>query len=322
MSHLRTSFEKHATRTHAGRPERCRGAQAPSTPDGAASPRERRRARVKHAGYGLALAALLACVPGETNLGTAQPRQLNASLRQLEVPTEPLERDALAASAGAGTDRVELAVAFPPELDRAHPHPILITQVTAETRSNVAALSAYVPAALEHGYVALTAQAQPWPHAGHDTILHRYASVRAALRWLAGEIPGSERWPIVLAGFSGGAKISQALAFSLMLEQRRVAGVFLGGCNEDHSRVLLREFPSVARPFSQLAYYLSVGREDRIAPPASVRAVADSLRAAGAGTVELSIHPGEHRLDAQDLSRALRWLHPRSSSSMSGLDHR
>jgi len=241
-------------------------------------------------------------------MGTTQPRQLNASLRHVEVPTAPLERDALATIPGVDADRIELGLALPPELDRARPHPILITQVTADARSNVAALGAYVPAALEQGYVALTAQATPWPSAGHDTILHRYASVRAALRWLAAEIPGSDRWPLVLAGFSGGAKISQALAFSLTLEQRRVVGVYLGGCNEDHSGVLLREFPAVQEPFSRIAYYLSVGRDDRIAPPASVRAVADSLRAAGAGPVELSVHAGEHRLDTRDLSRALRWF--------------
>ena len=311
MSHLRTSFEKHATLAHPGRPERCRSAPAPSTPDGAPGPRTQRRTPAIHAGSALALAAMLACVSGGANLGTADSQQLNASLRRVDAPTAPLERDALATIAGAGTERIELAVVFPPGLDPARPHPILITQVTADARSNVAALNAYVPAALEHGYVALTAQATPWPDAGHDTILHRYASIRAALRWLASEIPGSERWPIVLAGFSGGAKISQALAFSLMLEQRRVVGVFLGGCNEDHSRVLLGEFPSVEEPFSAIAYYLSVGRDDRIAPPASVRAVAASLRAAGAGAVELSVYAGEHRLDARDLSRALRWFHTR-----------
>jgi predicted esterase len=227
----------------------------------------------------------------------------------VEVLTAPIERDALATIRGVRSDRIELAVAFPRGLDPAQAHPILVTQVTADAHSNIAALDAYVPAALEHGYVALTAQAIPWPDAHeHDTILHRYTTLRAALRWLAQEIPGSEHWPIVLAGFSGGAKISQALAFSLIIEQRRVAGVFLGGCNEDHSPLLLREFPATKRSFSQIAYYLSVGRDDRIAPPASVRAVADSLRAAGAGPVEVSVHAGEHRLDTHDLSQALRWF--------------
>jgi hypothetical protein len=44
--------------------------------------------------------------------------------------------------------------------------------------------------------------------------MHRYASVRAALRWLASEVPQSEGWPIVVVGFSGGAKVRQILAFS------------------------------------------------------------------------------------------------------------
>jgi predicted esterase len=155
----------------------------------------------------------------------------------------------------------------------------------------------------------MTAQGIPWPNgAKDDSLIHRYASVRAALRWLASEVPQSEGWPIVLGGFSGGAKISQILAFSLMLEHRRLAGVFLGGCNEDHSRVLLAQYPSVQERFSEIAFYLSAGRDDRIAPPESVRSVAEHLRSSGVKRLRLSEHRGGHRLDLEDLRVALRWF--------------
>jgi predicted esterase len=121
----------------------------------------------------------------------------------------------------------------------------------------------------------------------------------------------------VLAGFSGGAKISQVLAFSLTLEGRRVAGVFLGGCNEDHSQLLLREFPAAKERFSHIAFFLSGGEEDRIAPPAAVRDVADNLRRSGVQRLELSLHRGGHRLDRRDLSKALRWLRAQSSLARS-----
>jgi len=208
---------------------------------------------------------------------------------------------------------VELAVAFPDRFDPAAEHPILITQVTADSsRSNTAEAAAYAATALARGYVVLTAQGIPWPDAdGANTFVHRYAALRAALRWLASEIPASERWPIVLAGFSGGAKISQVLAFSLMLEQRRVAGVFLGGCNEDHSAVLLAQYPALEERFTEMAFFLSVGRADRIAPPEAVRAVAAQLRSAGVQRLRLSIHRGEHRLDTQDLDLALSWFRAR-----------
>ena len=98
------------------------------------------------------------------------------------------------------------------------------------------------------------------------------------------------------------------LAFSLTLEGRRVAGVFLGGCNEDHSRLLLGEFPVVKERFSQIAFFLSVGDADRIAPPESVREVADQLRRSGVQRLEVSVHRGEHRLDTRDLGRALGWF--------------
>jgi predicted esterase len=226
------------------------------------------------------------------------------------VPTVPAERAALAGLPSLRNDRVELAVAFPDALDPEQDHPILITQVTADHyRPNVAELSEYAPAAVEQGYVVLTAQGIPWPESeGGNTLLHRYATVRAALRWLASEIPQSKRWPIILAGFSGGAKISQALAVSLMLEEHRVAGVFLGGCNEDHSRLLLGQYPTVKERFSQIAFFLSAGADDQIAPPTAVRAVAEQLRNSGVKRQQLSVHPGGHRLDVRDLSLALRWF--------------
>jgi predicted esterase len=238
------------------------------------------------------------------------PPELHPALRRVEVPTVAVERDALAEIAAVRSDRVELAVAFPDAFDPARAHPILVTQVTADSfRPNIAELDRYAAAALEQGYVVLTAQGIPWPESEkNDTLMHRYVTVRAALRWLADEVPQSEPWPIVLAGFSGGAKISQVLAVSLTLEKRRVAGVFLGGCNEDHSRLLLKQYPTVQEPFSQIAFFLSVGTEDRIAPPAAVRSVAEQLRRSGVRHLELSIHPGGHRLDAGDLSKALNWF--------------
>jgi predicted esterase len=257
--------------------------------------------------------ALSACGPTAAGM---PPRLPNADIRRIEAPTAPIERAALADLPPLRADRVELAVAFPQHLDPTRQHPILITQVTSDRfRSNVAELAAYAPTALALGYVVLTAQGIPWPTTERsDTLAHRYASVRAALRWLASEVPQSEGWPIVLAGFSGGAKISQVLAFSLALEGRRVAGVFLGGCNEDHSRLLLREYPAVKERFAQMAFFLSVGEEDRIAPPAAVREVAGHLRRSGVQHLELSVHRGGHRLDTRDLSKALRWLRAQISS--------
>jgi predicted esterase len=262
----------------------------------------------------IAAGAIALCACGTTSAEVPPPRLPDAALRRVEVSTVPFESAALAQLPSLRSDRVELAVAFPDRFDAAQEHPILITQVTSDrARSNIDELAAYAPTALAAGYVVLTAQGIPWPTTRQsDTPSHRYASVRAALRWLAREVPQSERWPIVLAGFSGGAKISQVLAFSLTLEGRRVAGVFLGGCNEDHSRLLLAEFPTVKEPFSQIAFFLSVGAEDRIAPPDSVRDVAAQLRRSGVQRLELSVHRGGHRLDARDLSRALGWLRAQS----------
>lgn len=262
----------------------------------------------------IALGVVAVCGCASANAGTnvqspAAP-ELNADLRHVTVPTEAAERSVLAEIPGLNPERVELAVGFPEGFDPTQVHPILITQVTADTsHSNIAALGGYATVALAAGYVVLTAQGTPWPEREQEhALMHRYASVRAALRWLGSEVPQSERWPIVLAGFSGGAKISQVVAFSLMLENRSVAGVFLGGCNESHAHVLLGEYPAVQERFSHVAFFLSAGEEDRIAPLESVREVAAQLRQSGAERVELSVHRGGHQLDAKDLTLGLRWL--------------
>jgi predicted esterase len=254
-----------------------------------------------------ALAIWSCAAPSATALG---PGPAVPGLRRVEVPTVEMERAALRELPSSSSERIELGVAFPDALDPTQPHPILLTQVTADrARSNIAELPAYAPTALPLGYVVMSAQAIPWPEKPEsDTLMHRYVSVRAALRWLASEIPQSEGWPIVIAGFSGGAKISQVLAVSLTLEQRRVAGVFLGGCNEDHSQLLLGQYPAVQKQFSQIAFFLSAGRDDRIAPLDAVNNVAAGLRRSGVEHLELSVHPGGHRLDTRDLEKALRWF--------------
>jgi predicted esterase len=255
----------------------------------------------------LCVLAVWACGVASSN---APAHPLQVAVRRLEVPTVAVEQTALAAVPSIRSDRVELAVAFPRDFQPEREHPILITQVTADRQlANIAELSKYAPTALEQGYVVLTAQGIPVREgSGSDTLMDRYVTVRAALRWLASEVPPSERWPIVLAGFSGGAKISQVLAVSLTLEGRRVAGVFLGGCNEDHSGLLLTSYPTVSERFSQIAFFLSAGQEDTIAPVAAVRSVAQGLRNSGAQRVELSVHSGGHQLDVRDLGKALRWF--------------
>lgn len=112
---------------------------------------------------------------------------------------------------------------------------MLITQVTADRYlPNIDAMEAYRETALKNGYVVLTAQAKPWPATTReDTRQHRYISLRAGLRWLEQQYPASRNWPLALAGFSGGAKMVQPLAAVMLMEQRDVIGLFLGGCNDE-----------------------------------------------------------------------------------------
>jgi hypothetical protein len=262
----------------------------------------------------LAVCVLAGCASGGSGVrssappGSAESQQVK--VRRVEVATSPEEGAALAQLRALRSDRVEVALALPEHFDAAREHPVLLTQVTADAyRPNIAELSEYAPIALAQGYVVLTAQGIPWPRGtGGDTLLHRFVTASAGLRWLSSEIPQSAAWPIVIAGFSGGAKISQVLAVSLLLERRPVAGVFLGGCNEDHSPLLLARYPAVKERFSHIAFFLSAGNDDNIAPLSAVRAVAEGLQRSGVERLQLSEHPGGHRLSPRELDKGLRWL--------------
>ncbi|HVZ32802.1 MAG TPA: hypothetical protein VG963_10270 [Polyangiaceae bacterium] len=273
-----------------------------------------RRARRWLAWRALVVSVLAGCASGGSGVRSSAPPELAAhqqvKVRRVEVATSPEERAALAQIPALRSDRVEVALAVPEHFDAAHAYPILLTQVTADAyRPNIAELGEYAPIALARGYVVLTAQGIPWPRGtGGDTLLHRFVTASAGLRWLTGEIPQSAAWPIVIAGFSGGAKISQVLAVSLLLERRPVAGVFLGGCNEDNSPVLLAQYPAVRERFSHIAFFLSAGNEDNIAPLSAVRAVAEGLQRSGVERLRLSEHPGGHRLSPRDLDKGLGWL--------------
>ena len=137
-------------------------------------------------------------------------------VRLINVPSDPAEKAILTSLGSSSPDKVAVAIALPANFNPENTYPVLITQVTGDKyRPNIEEIDVYREIAQKQGYLVITAQAIPWPNPKFDLINHRYVAIRAALRWLEKEYPGSSNWPIVFAGFSGGAKMSQILAASL-----------------------------------------------------------------------------------------------------------
>lgn len=247
-----------------------------------------------------------------TNSGASDiaNREAANGVTLVEIATLPHEREVLSSLHSVNSDVVEAAVAFPDNFNPQQLYPVLITQVTADRYlPNIDAMEAYRETALKIGYVVLTAQAKPWPATTRDdTRQHRYISLRAALRWLGQEYPASRNWPLVLAGFSGGAKMVQPLAAVMLMEQRDVIGLFLGGCNDESTNEILRVYPEVADAYKNIPFFLSSGRNDRVASPRAMRRIAKRMEKAGAKRVHLSRYSGAHYLEPRELDAALKWF--------------
>src|SRR5207244_66279 len=116
-------------------------------------------------------------------------------------------------------------------------------------------------------------------HARNDTAAWRGAMTLAAIHALHRSFPGSEKWPIACAGFSGGGKGVGYIAPLLARNGCRIRGIYMTGANEDHlSDGYARIQPGA--DFLNTAIYISAGRDDRIATIDQHYAVADCRRAA------------------------------------------
>lgn len=258
---------------------------------------------------------LVVCLSVGVNVSEAADDSAANGVTIVEISTLPNEREVLSSLKSINPEVVEAAIAFPDNFNPQQQYPVLITQVTADRYlPNIENMEAYRETALKNGYVVLTAQAKPWPATTRDdTRQHRYISQRAALRWLQQQYPQSRNWPLALAGFSGGAKMVQPLAAVLLMEQREVVGLFLGGCNDESTGEILTVYPEVADAYKNIPFFLSSGRNDRIATPRAMRRVAKRMEKAGIKKVHLSRYGGAHYLDTRELDAALKWfLQPES----------
>jgi hypothetical protein len=203
-----------------------------------------------------------------------------------------------------------IAYATPPGFDPGRVWPILIVSATSDPgyNSSVAHLEDFLPASRSAGWVLLAADplvAAPPPL---DTNERRYAHARAALEHLRSIWPGSEKWPIALGGYSGGAKRSGWLAALFARDGRMPIGIFQGGCNAATVVESVNIYSPPRGPFRSVPVYLSSGEADGISTPGHHRQVATALHADGFGHVRLAHHAGGHRLHLPHVEEALAWF--------------
>ncbi len=234
------------------------------------------------------------------------PLQPGASVRAA-VPLSTQQRAYLAEGGNAVPAQAVAVLAVPARFDPAKKWPVLISLSTSDFgRKNRDDLrDFYQQAALAEGWLVLAGDGEQNP--ARDTAGWRAGTTLAALDALHRSFPGSDRWPVAIAGFSGGAKRAGSLAPLLALAGNRVIGIFLTGINEDRLAAGYAQFRP-GREFLRTPIYLSAGQSDRVARLPEQQAVTQALGRAGFTRVRLETTPHGHVVSRSAVREALRWF--------------
>jgi hypothetical protein len=198
-------------------------------------------------------------------------------------------------------------LATPSNFDPRKTWPVLVVCSTSDfKRQNRDDLvDFYRRAGLAEGWVLLAGDG-PQP-SRNDTGAWRGAMTLAALDALHRSFPGSDKWPIACAGFSGGGKGVGLVAPLLAKNGSRVTGIYITGANADQ----LSEGYSRVAPggsFLMTPIYVSAGRDDRIATVEQQYNVAGSMKRTGFQRIKIGTFHGGHEVNDAQTSIALRWF--------------
>jgi pimeloyl-ACP methyl ester carboxylesterase len=223
------------------------------------------------------------------------------------VPLSAQERQYASERGNVPPAQAVAVIAVPPGFDPHKTWPVLVIFATDDFKhlNRDDLVQIYRRDALAQGYVVLAGDGPKFP--AHGTSAWRAGMTLAALEAMYRSFPGSSKWPVACAGYSGGAKQTGDLAPLLALAGCRMMGIYLTGINVDRlSPAYLALKPG--RAFLHTPVFISVGREDKVAPPYTQAAVAASLRKTGFERVRLETFLGPHVVKRTHLQEALQWF--------------
>src|SRR5205814_1554226 len=229
------------------------------------------------------------------------------STLKANVPLSAQERSLAGQGGNAVPANAVAMLATPSSFDPRKSWPMLVVCSTSDfKRQNRDDLvQFYRTVGLSEGWVLLAGDG-PQP-ARNDTAAWRGAMTLAAIHALHSSFPGSAKWPIACAGFSGGGKGVGYVAPFLAKNGCRVIGVYMTGANEDH----LSDGYATLRPgpnFLDTPIYVSAGHEDRIATLEQQYAVVGSIKRTGFKRIRIGTFRGGHEVNDAQTSIALHWF--------------
>jgi hypothetical protein len=223
------------------------------------------------------------------------------------VPLSAIERSYVSEGGNAVPDHAVAVLAVPPGFNPQRSWPVLVCISTSDfTRQNRDDLrDFYRDSAFAEGWVLIAGDGEKPPQ--HDAAGWRAGMTLAALDALHRSFPGSNKWPVACAGFSGGAKRAGTLTPLLSVAGLQICGIFLTGINEDRLSQGYRTFKP-GPGFLRTPVYLGVGQQDRVATVQQQSAVKQSLQRTGFQRVRLEFFPDGHAVKRTQVREALHWF--------------
>jgi hypothetical protein len=223
------------------------------------------------------------------------------------VPLSPQEKSYASNATNQVPDTAIAVIATPRTFDPRKTWPVLVVFSTSNfdrlNRDDL--VQFYRDAALSEGWVVIAGDGRG--SAPNDTNGWRAAMTLAALDALHKSFPGSDQWPVALAGFSGGAKRASLLAPVLYLKGCRLFGMYLTGMNQNVLSVSYKK-SQLGPAFLRIPIFISSGTNDSIAPVGRAREITDEIRLTGFQSVRFETFAGGHAVKNEHTIKALRWF--------------
>jgi hypothetical protein len=226
---------------------------------------------------------------------------------QANVPLSAQEKSLAAQGGNVVPPNAVAILATPANFDPGKSWPVLVICSTSDfKRQNRNDLvQFYRIVGLHEDWVLLAGDGPQ--NARNDTAAWRGAMTLAAVAALHRSFPGSDKWPVACAGFSGGGKGVGYVAPLLAKNGCRVAGIYITGANEDHlSDGYARIQPGAN--FLNTPIYISAGHDDRIATVEQQYTVAGSIKRTGFNRMRIGTFHGGHEVNDGQTSVALHWF--------------
>lgn len=255
----------------------------------------------------LGLASVLPDAAGKSALSFAGVPITPGATVQASVPLSATEKSYASEAGNAVPENALAVIAVPPGFDPQKNWPVLVVFSTSDfNRQNRTDLvDFYRSAALAEGWVVLAGDGPHLP--AKDTSGWRAGMTLAALDALHRSFPGSNKWPVATAGYSGGAKRAGLLTPLLTLDGCRVIGIFLTGINVDRLTDGYRQFKPGTN-FLRTPIFVSSGDFDKIATPSEQALVKLSMERTGFKRIRFEKFSAGHVVKLSQVRDALRWF--------------